>query len=127
MQKAQVLNNDSDSSVTEVLTHYCIVRTDLPLGVVCAQLVHAAGESSPGKLASGTYAVVLGIPTAEKLLALEKKLIEENISHLAIREPDTPYCGEIMAIGILPMSREPLRKILGKLPLLRKLTGAKNE
>jgi hypothetical protein len=29
----------------EPLTHYVIVRRDLPFGVLCAQLTHAAGES----------------------------------------------------------------------------------
>lgn len=84
-----------------------------------AQLVHAAGESSPGNLPEGTYAIVLAVPNHAKLLALEKVLEENNIPHKSIREPDLPWNGELMSIGIFPMERSLLKKYLSNLPLLK--------
>jgi len=91
----------------------------LPVGVIAAQLVHAAGESSNGNLPEGTIAIVLAVPNIAKLLALEKRLIDANISHKAIREPDAPWNGEIMAIGVQPMERNKIKKYFSNLPLLK--------
>jgi len=91
----------------------------LPKGVQAAQLVHAAGESSPGNLPEGIYAIVLAVPNLAKILALERVLIEKAIPHKAIREPDWPWNGELLAIGIRPMDRKAIRKILSNLPLLK--------
>jgi len=91
----------------------------LPIGVAAAQLVHAAGESSPGNLPKGTYAIVLAVPSIDKLLALEQRLIEDDIPHKAIRKPDSPYNNEIMSIGIKPTSRIFVKKYTSNLPLLK--------
>lgn len=81
--------------------------------------MHAAGESSPGSLPEGTYAVVLAVPNLAKILALERVLIERGVPHVAIREPDLPWNNELMAIGIRPMDRRKVRKYLSNLHLLR--------
>lgn len=81
--------------------------------------MHASGESSPGNLPEGTHAVVLAVPNQAKLLALERSLIEANIPHKSIREPDAPYFNELMAIGLFPTYKHLVKKLLGKLPLLR--------
>ena len=86
---------------------------------MAAQCVHAAGESSPGNLPEGTYAIVLAVPNIAKLLALEKRLVEVNIPHKAIREPDAPWNNELLSIGIEPMDRRKVRKYLSNLPLLK--------
>lgn len=99
--------------------HYVIVREDLPKGVQFAQVVHAAGESSPGNLAPNTHAVVLVAKDEPELLALEQELAREGFFHVAIREPDAPWNGALMAIGLVPQDRKPLRKLLGRLPLIR--------
>jgi hypothetical protein len=103
------------------LTHYCVVLEGLPLGVTGAQLVHAAGESSPGGIPEGTHAVVLAAKSEMQLLSLEKKLLAKNIPHAAIREPDAPFFGQLMAIGLAPSQRtSAIKNILGNLPLLGK-------
>jgi len=103
-----------------VLYHYAIVRTDLPRGTLAAQLVHAAGESCEGlHLPSDTHAVVLGVPDERELLVLEKRLIEAQIPHRAIREPDPPWNGQLMAIGLVPGPREKFKKYLSRYPLLK--------
>lgn len=83
--------------------------------------MHAAGESSPGNIAKGTHAVVLAVPNVAKLLALEKRLIEDNIKHVAIREPDAPWNNEIMAIGVFPCFKKRVSKYLSCYPLLKEL------
>ena len=67
------------------LTHYCIVRADIPAGTASAMLIHAAGESSPGNLPRGTFAIALAAKSEFQLLALEQRLISQNIPHAAIR------------------------------------------
>ena len=95
------------------------MRSDLPLGTLAAQVVHASGESVEGKVPSGTHAVVLSVPTEAKLLALERKLIEAQIPHQAIREPDDPWNNQLMSIGICPTYKHLVKKYIGNLPLLR--------
>lgn len=101
------------------LTHYCVVLEGLPLGVTGAQLVHAAGESSPGGIPDGTYAVVLAAKSEMQLLALEQRLLAKNIPHAAIREPDAPWFGRLMAIGIAPCDRSLVKKEVSNFPLLK--------
>lgn len=102
------------------LRHYCIVRSDLSLGDLAAQLVHAAGESSPGDLPSGTYAICLGVENELELLKFEAKMHEFGVPHVAIREPDEPFCGALMAIGVVPMvPTKQLRKVTKGLRLLK--------
>lgn len=102
------------------LYHYCVTRDDLPKGVVAAQLVHAAGESNPE--GQHSYAVVLSVSSEDRLIDIEKKLCEAEILHKAVREPDAPYNGELMAIGINPLLRSEnrdFRRIVSGIKLLK--------
>lgn len=100
------------------LTHYVLVRDDLPKGMMAAQVVHAAGESSPGALPEGTFAVVLAA-SQEKLLELSEVLKAAGIGYKIIRENDPPYSGQIMSLGIQPERRSKLKKYLRYFPLLQ--------
>jgi hypothetical protein len=111
-------NNGFDSR--RARHHYVIARRDLPVGVLAAQIIHAAGESSPGDLPTGTIAVALGAKSESHLGFIEAKLRRSSIPHRAIREPDAPWNGALMAIGIHPVEdREPLRKVTSGLPLIK--------
>lgn len=102
-----------------MLTHFCIIRADLPLGVLAVQLIHAAGESS-GQVPSGTYAVALAARNETHLKLIEEKLQEHGIPHAAVREPDAPWNGALMAIGIEPTAdRSSVHPITKRLKLLR--------
>lgn len=82
--------------------------------------MHAAGESSPGGLPDGTYAVVLMVPNEAALYALACKLERAGLGHKLVMEPDAPYNGALMAIGLLPVvDRKEVRRWLSSLPLLR--------
>lgn len=84
-----------------------------------AQIVHAAGESSPGGLPSGTNAVVLTVKSEAELQELGRRLALEGVQHVSIYEPDAPYNGALMAIGCVPQRKEVIRRHLSSLPLLR--------
>jgi hypothetical protein len=138
-----------------------IVRADLPRGIQAAQIIHAAGESSPGKLPDGTFAIALSVPDEAALVRECDRLRgrgfveqppsaelteppeppsfwqrclrwlrqlwagasappqEQSLSFVPIREPDPPYHGALMAIGIVPARREALRRHLSSLPKLK--------
>jgi hypothetical protein len=82
-------------------------------------LIHAAGESSPGSLPPHTYAIALTTKNEEGLNELSYSLFKAGIAHRRIIESDTPYTGQLMAIGIKPGWRSELRKHLSHLRLLR--------
>lgn len=96
-----------------------LVRDDIPAGAAAAQLVHAAGESSPGNLPCDTFAVVLAVPSAGDLEALAERLVTLGVRHVLIREPDAPWCGEAMALGLAPVDRETVRVVLKHLRLYK--------
>lgn len=102
------------------LHHYVIARTDVPTGVMAAQIVHAAGESSD-RVPSGVCAVCLAAHSELELEDLEAKLIELEIAHTSIREPDAPWNGALMAIGLEPVIRDrhpKLRRALARFKLI---------
>lgn len=97
-----------------------IVRGDLQRGTLAAQVVHAAGESSPGRLPAGTRAVVLAARDVAQLEHIERELQRLAIPHHAIREPDPPFFSALMAIGVVPLAdRRRIHKVTGQLALLR--------
>lgn len=100
------------------LYHYAVVRNDIPKGVQMAQILHAAGESSPGNLLSGTIAVALAAKDESELLLLENKLILAKFNEFkAIREPDRN--NELMAIGFVPCFKEKIKKFISNFPLVK--------
>lgn len=99
-----------------------MVRLDVPAGVQAAQLIHAAGESSrqARDLPPDTRAVALGVRGESELLALEVQLHAADLAHVAIREPDAPWSGSLMAIGLVPQPKTPhLRGVMSTLRLIR--------
>ncbi|HLT39279.1 MAG TPA: hypothetical protein VK034_23505 [Enhygromyxa sp.] len=109
-----------DSRRAQPLTHYCVIRQDLPRGVLAAQLIHAAGESAGGRLPESTIAVALAARDEAQLVEIEQQLRRSAIPHRAIREPDPPWHGALMAIGIEPVAdRGAVRRVIGSLSLLR--------
>lgn len=97
-----------------------IVRADLPLGFLAAQVVHAAGESVIETPPEGTYAIVLAVPDVRALLDVRNALERHGVHHKLICEPDAPWNGAPTAIGLEPTrDRRKVRKVLGRLPLLK--------
>ena len=96
-----------------------MVRRDLSLGDLAAQIVHAAGETSPGGLPANTHAVVLAVDHEHDLVELAERLARASVPHRLIREPDAPFNGAATALGIVPGPRRPLRRFLSRYPLLR--------
>jgi hypothetical protein len=84
-----------------------------------AQVIHAAGESSPGDLPPDTHAVALAAPDESALVQLEQRLIAAGVPHAAIREPDPPWANALMAIGLRPARRADVAWFVSNLPLLK--------
>lgn len=82
-------------------------------------LVHAAGESSPGNLAKNTHAVVLTAKSEDELREIAAQLKSKGVAFVEIIEPDAPYDGALMALGLIPGKKEALRRHLSSLPCLR--------
>jgi peptidyl-tRNA hydrolase len=83
-----------------------------------AQICHAAGESSPGNLASGTFAVVLAADQ-QRLKSLAHQLEESGVEHRVIVENSGDLAGQVTAIGVVPKRRSAIKKWFSNLPLLR--------
>jgi peptidyl-tRNA hydrolase len=96
-----------------------VVRRDLPRGTQAAQLIHAAGHSSSGKLPNGTFAVALTVKDEDELRQLAERLKANSIPHELIFEPDPPYNGQLMALGISPGYKSSFRRYLSNLPLVK--------
>lgn len=101
------------------LCHYVIIRSDLPRGVGAAAIVHAAGESIGSRVPDGTHAIVLATPNESALAHVADDLRRAGIDFTAIFEPDHPYDGALMALGLAPRRKEALRRHLSRLPLLK--------
>lgn len=102
-----------------MIAHYCLTRADIPAGLQAAQLIHAAGESSPGNLPPHTYAIALTCADEGELNTLSNRLFLAGIKHKRIIESDAPYSGQLMAIGIPPQPRSMLKRHLSSCKLLR--------
>jgi hypothetical protein len=83
-------------------------------------LVHAAGYSSPiGGVPEETHAVVLTARGEAALRAVAARLTLAQAAFVEVREPDAPWCGALMAIGLVPKQKEDLRRLVSSLPLLK--------
>lgn len=99
-----------------------IVRSDAPIGVQLAQTVHAAGCSAqlPGACSAAppTIAVALAA-TPSELAAIARVLADSGVPHVLVHEPDEPWRGALMAIGVVPSPRALVRRFVAHLPLVR--------
>lgn len=106
--------------MTDPITHYIIVRRDLPTGTICAQIAHAAGESFAQVGDEPTTVVVLGAKSETDLLKLGRRLRRAKVyPHRIICEPDAPHYGNLMAIGIRPARKSKLYHLTKGYNLLR--------
>lgn len=102
-----------------------MVRSDLPLGFLTAQVAHAASESSPVPDPPGTNVVVLSVPSEGALLAVYRRLVLADIRCVLVVEPDPPWLGAATAIGVERVGdRKIVRRALQHLPLLGAREGA---
>ena len=119
-QPVCITDSDSGTLVSEPLYHYVIVRGDIPFGDAMAQNTHASGESAVLAIRGvpeGTRAVVLEAENESEIERYSVKLTDRGILHVVIREPDAPFNGAAMAIGIPPLPRKRIGGVLRSLPL----------
>src|SRR3989304_3438138 len=101
-----------------MLTHYVIVRRDLPLDVMSAMLVHAAGESAvyyqdsyDGRF-RGARVVVLEVKDEFYLHRAKLKLLEADVQYVEVVESGEMYHGQLMAIGLVPVESEAIEPVM---------------
>jgi len=105
----------------EIQHHHIICRGDIPDGHKFAQVGHAVAESCEGPMPNTTYIYVLEAKDESHIDELHAKLWDLEIPHTVIHEPDAPYNGQAMAIGIWPViDRTDVKKVTSSLPLLGK-------
>lgn len=98
------------------MSHYCIVKRGLEIGLMSAMLVHAAGESSLEILPPETRAVALSAEDWQMEFVIQK-LEVARVAYHRIEED-----GELLAIGIEPATGAKLKaikKATSSLPLIR--------
>ena len=100
--------------------HYIIVRRDLPFGVTLAQVAHAAANSSDGVPCT---VVVLGVPSRDDLLDLIDYLDANTIDYDVAFELDSPWDGQLMAVGVVPGLRRRLSRHFEHLDTYREFAG----
>lgn len=89
-------------------------------GVIACQAAHAAGESLRAPAASDTHVVALVAEKSHDLVALSLTLREAGIHHALICEPDEPYNGSAVAVGIEPLEdRERVKPLVARFKLFR--------
>jgi hypothetical protein len=67
---------------------------------------------------SPVHAIALEASHTE-LLRLEEKLVRLGVEHRAIREPDAPFFGELVAIGVVPKIKSELYTIFKRFKLIK--------
>lgn len=119
------------------LIHYIIVRRDLPLGVMAAMIAHAAADSIGAydtdkylfsDLGLGTKiffhgatVVVLEAKNEAAIKDAVKYLEIEQLPYVVVTEPDPPYNGAFMAIGVVPDDGDELRSYFSSFQCLKTL------
>lgn len=96
-----------------MLSHVCVVRSDLSPGIRVAYLVHAAGESVRDPVPSGTRAVVLAARNEQHLRNVAEQLERFHVDHETIWED-----GELFSVGVAPTEDlSQVRRVTSSLPL----------
>ena len=110
------------SASSSGIAHYVIVRADAPRGVQLAQTIHAAGWSAQladAQSASPPTIAVALAASPDELAALARRLASAGVRHVLVHEPDEPWRGALMAIGVVPSPRAVVRHHLAHLRLVR--------
>lgn len=101
------------------LTQFIIVRADLPVGMIAAQVAHAAGVGSV-RHPPEVHVVVLAARNEDHLRSISQKLLELEVAQTLVEEVDLPYMSQAMSIGLeLVRDRHFVNLALSSLPLLR--------
>jgi len=79
--------------------------------------LHAAGESSPGNLKPGTYAVALAAENEQQLRQTAELLEAAGEPVHRVVESHGRYAGQLMAIGVEPGPKSIRGRLLSSLPL----------
>lgn len=62
---------------------------------------------------------MLAARNEDHLSTIACRLTDADLVYYEIKEPDAPYNGQLMAIGLMPIPRSVGRRVLSSLPLYR--------
>lgn len=74
-------------------------------GVAAAQTSHAVRGSMRDPAHPETHVCILRAETSDEIRALGELLAEKGLFCHVVEEPDPPYCGAAVALGVEPMPR----------------------
>lgn len=106
----------------EPLYQYVILHQSLrnTPGGACAQAIHAASESIRQlPVPDDTHAAVLMADTSDQLEQLAEKLMDHGIHYALICEPDEPYKGAAVALGVTPLPKARVQPLMVGLKAFR--------
>ena len=111
------------------LVHYIIVRKDMPMGVVAAQVAHVAAESAVlyTSFFHGSTVVVLEVDNQTQLLRANSKLIQAGLAPVCFYESSGPLGGQFTALGLVPCEREKVAELLKNYRLFNEVDKAVQE
>jgi hypothetical protein len=81
-------------------------------------IVHAVGESLTGPHDPATYAVVLAARDEADIERIAAFLEGRGVALARVTEPDPPWGGALMALGLAPRPKNELRRHVSHLRLL---------
>lgn len=89
-------------------------------GIVACQAAHAATECIQSlPVSDQTHVCALEAETSADLETLGKLLTDAGLPHVVIREPDEPYNGAAVAVGVAPMDRYLVKPYMSTFKVLR--------
>jgi hypothetical protein len=84
---------------------YVLVRRDLPKTRQAIDVGHAAQECvRTAPVDKRTALRVLWVKDEEELLQFANKLDQKNYANDLVYEPDEPYSGQCMSLGVAPLT-----------------------
>lgn len=104
------------------LYQYVVLHQSLrnSIGAACAQTRHASAESIRQlPVPDDTHAAILMVDTSAQLEALAVKVRAAGIQCALIREPDPPYEGAAVALGIEPLAKPKVQPLMVGLKAFR--------
>jgi hypothetical protein len=102
-------------------TQYIVLHRSCKVpGIAAAQASHAATECLRTlPVPSDTSVCVLVAECENDLVSLSERLTAAGIHHVLIREPDPPYNGAAVAVGVEPQDRSVVQPFVADFKVFR--------
>lgn len=107
-------------TVTPPVQYIVLLAAMNQRGVAAVQAAHVAAESIRClPVSNETIVRVLAARDTDELRALSARLKELGIHHVLNTEPDPPYKGVCVALGVEPMEEDRIKPLMAGLKVFR--------